>query len=49
MTVDEALAMPFYHPVVEEALRTALRQASEASNIKAHDMELFRCQDTPIR
>lgn len=25
MTVDEALAMPFYHPVVEEGLRTALR------------------------
>ncbi|MGD8608177.1 MAG: dihydrolipoyl dehydrogenase [Myxococcales bacterium] len=25
MTVDDALAMPFYHPVVEEGLRTALR------------------------
>jgi dihydrolipoamide dehydrogenase len=25
MTVDEMLAMPFYHPVVEEGLRTALR------------------------
>jgi len=24
-TVEEALAMPFYHPVVEEGLRTALR------------------------
>jgi hypothetical protein len=26
-TVDQALAMPFYHPVVEEGLRTALRDA----------------------
>lgn len=25
LTVDEMLAMPFYHPVVEEGLRTALR------------------------
>jgi len=25
MTVDEALQMPFYHPVVEEGIRTALR------------------------
>lgn len=27
MTIDEMLAMPFYHPVVEEGLRTALRDA----------------------
>jgi dihydrolipoamide dehydrogenase len=28
LTVESALAMPFYHPVVEEGLRTALRDAS---------------------
>ncbi len=28
LTVDQMLAMPFYHPVVEEGLRTALRDAS---------------------
>jgi dihydrolipoamide dehydrogenase len=28
LTVDEMLAMPFYHPVVEEGLRTALRGAA---------------------
>ena len=28
MTVDEMLCMPFYHPVVEEGLRTALRDAA---------------------
>ncbi len=27
LTVDAMLAMPFYHPVVEEGLRTALRDA----------------------
>ncbi|MDB5950900.1 MAG: dihydrolipoamide dehydrogenase, partial [Massilia sp.] len=25
MTVDQMLDMPFYHPVVEEGVRTALR------------------------
>ncbi|WP_144153270.1 dihydrolipoyl dehydrogenase [Paraburkholderia sp. BCC1885] len=30
LTVDAMLAMPFYHPVVEEGLRTALRHAAAA-------------------
>jgi dihydrolipoamide dehydrogenase len=28
MTIDQMLEMPFYHPVIEEGLRTALRDAS---------------------
>jgi dihydrolipoamide dehydrogenase len=28
MDVETALAMPFYHPVIEEGLRTALRDLS---------------------
>jgi peroxiredoxin/glutaredoxin len=28
LTIDRMLAMPFYHPVVEEGLRTALRDAA---------------------
>lgn len=28
MTIDQMLTMPFYHPVVEEGIRTALRDAS---------------------
>jgi dihydrolipoamide dehydrogenase len=28
LTIDAMLAMPFYHPVVEEGIRTALRDAS---------------------
>jgi dihydrolipoamide dehydrogenase len=27
LTVDAMVEMPFYHPVVEEGLRTALRDA----------------------
>ncbi len=27
MTISDMLAMPFYHPVIEEGLRTALRDA----------------------
>ena len=28
LTIDQMLAMPFYHPVVEEGLRTALRDVA---------------------
>jgi dihydrolipoamide dehydrogenase len=27
LSVDDALCLPFYHPVVEEGLRTALKDA----------------------
>ena len=33
MTVPKMLEMPFYHPVIEEGLRTALRDANEKLNI----------------
>jgi dihydrolipoamide dehydrogenase len=29
LTVEQVLALPFYHPVVVEGLRTALRDAQE--------------------
>ena len=29
LTVHEILGMPFYHPVIEEGVRTAFRDASE--------------------
>ena len=28
MTIEQMLDMPFYHPVIEEGLRTALRDAA---------------------
>lgn len=49
MTVFEALKMPFYHPVVEEGLRTALRDAATKIKDGDHGHELFRCSDSPIR
>ncbi|MBS3805148.1 MAG: dihydrolipoyl dehydrogenase [Oleiphilaceae bacterium] len=33
MTVSEMLAMPFYHPVIEEGLRSALRDLSQKLHI----------------
>jgi dihydrolipoamide dehydrogenase len=43
MTVDEMLTMPFYHPVIEEGLRTALRDL----NHKLHDSSpvIDHCMD----
>ncbi len=49
LTVEEALRLPFYHPVVEEGLRTALRDASSQLDREKTDNELFRCDDPPIR
>lgn len=48
-TVFEALKMPFYHPVVQEGLRTALRDAATKIKDGNHGHELFRCSDSPIR
>lgn len=41
MTVQQALAMPFYHPVVEEGLRTALRDLA----YKLRIVDKLRCED----
>lgn len=45
MTVDQMLDMPFYHPVIEEGLRTALRNLQ--SKLKIGDAEAERCQCCP--
>ena len=48
LSVFEALKFPFYHPVIEEGLRTALRDA--ASKVATESKyELARCSDAPIR
>ncbi len=43
LTVAEALQMPFYHPVVEEGIRTALRDLRQ--NLKLPRPEGYRCDD----
>jgi len=53
LTIKEALSMPFYHPVLEEGLRTALRDAEDQleklTGEPKNVLGLFRCQDPPIR
>jgi dihydrolipoamide dehydrogenase len=48
LTVEETIRLPFYHPVVEEGLRTALRDAHRKL-VPEGSFELFRCSDPPIR
>ena len=43
MTVPQVLEMPFYHPVIEEGLRTALRLLLEALGMGPHPP--MRCID----
>jgi dihydrolipoamide dehydrogenase len=38
LTVHELLAMPFYHPVLEEGLRTALRDIAQQSGCSKPDL-----------
>jgi dihydrolipoamide dehydrogenase len=42
LTLDQMLAMPFYHPVFEEGLRTALRDAAKAR------AKRLPCPETPV-
>ncbi|NYE62701.1 dihydrolipoamide dehydrogenase [Duganella sp. 1224] len=48
LTVDAMLDMPFYHPVVEEGVRTALRDlAHHLKNEPAHDCPCVDCTPAP--
>ena len=45
MTINQMLDMPFYHPVIEEGLRTALRDLQ--AKLKLGEAEVERCQRCP--
>ena len=48
LTVEAMLDMPFYHPVVEEGVRTALRDlAHHLKNVPAHDCPCVDCTPAP--
>jgi dihydrolipoamide dehydrogenase len=47
MTVQEVLSLPFYHPVVEEGLRTALRDLAGKLIETRPPIELAVCVDHP--
>jgi len=48
LTAHQALSMPFYHPVVEEGLRTALRDLAGQVEGSRPPIEMMRCSDPPI-
>jgi dihydrolipoamide dehydrogenase len=45
MTVGEVLQLPFYHPAVEEGLRTALRNLASKLNEIRSPLEIAVCQE----
>lgn len=44
MTAHKILEMPFYHPVIEEGLRTAIRDLASQVNSPHADLEFLRCE-----
>lgn len=48
LTVRDALSLPFYHPVLEEGLRTALRDAATKASDDRPPLEVLRCADPPV-
>jgi dihydrolipoamide dehydrogenase len=47
MTLGGALSLPFYHPSIEEGLRTALKDAAYKLEERTRDVELMRCAEPP--
>lgn len=41
MTVNQVLSLPFYHPVIEEGLRTSLRDLRDKVEEEAPELEIF--------
>lgn len=48
MSVFEMLQLPFYHPVIEEGLRTALRDVSKQVQAPCPTFELTMCNSTAV-
>jgi dihydrolipoamide dehydrogenase len=48
MTVFELLQLPFYHPVIEEGLRTALRDLSQHVHARRPGFELALCDSNAV-
>jgi dihydrolipoamide dehydrogenase len=47
-TVFDLLGKPFYHPTIEEGLRTALRRLAKQLPKSYGDFDLSRCGDMPV-
>ena len=48
LNVREILSLPFYHPVLEEGLRTAFRDAIIQTDLGPSELETLRCEDPPV-
>ena len=48
LDIHQVLSLPFYHPVMEESLRTAFRDAARQVETPAGALEVLRCQDPPV-
>jgi dihydrolipoamide dehydrogenase len=48
MTVFDLLQLPFYHPVIEEGLRTALRDLSRQVQASRPGFELAVCDSNAV-
>jgi dihydrolipoamide dehydrogenase len=48
LTAGEVVRLPFYHPVVEEGLRTAMRKLASKSPAASSPLEVLRCGDVPV-
>lgn len=47
LTVTEVLRLPFYHPTLEEGLRTALRDLEGKIRLERSSFDVARCWDHP--
>jgi dihydrolipoamide dehydrogenase len=47
MTVFDLLTLPFYHPTIEEGLRTAIRVAGKKLSCSPKETDLLLCRSTP--
>lgn len=48
MTIHDLLGMPFYHPVLEEGLRSAIRDADKQLESPARHVHTMRCNTSPV-
>ena len=48
-TIRDLLLTPFYHPVFEEGLQTALADAAKKTDLRIDAAELMRCGDVPVQ
>ncbi len=48
MNIHDVLSMPFYHPVLEEGLRTAFRDAAQKVDAPPREIEILYCSEPPV-